>query len=55
MTPWNTDINLMKEDYGGAQGTTIQTTFNNMSSPSFGQNTNNWGRRSLQMSLKVDW
>jgi hypothetical protein len=25
----------------------------NMSSPSFGQNTNNWGRRSFQLSAKV--
>jgi Carboxypeptidase regulatory-like domain/TonB-dependent Receptor Plug Domain len=27
----------------------------NMSSPSFGQNTNNWGRRSFQLSAKVSF
>jgi hypothetical protein len=49
-------LNTFNQDnFGGAQQTTIPTTFNNMSSPSFGQNTNNWGRRSLQMSVSVDW
>jgi hypothetical protein len=28
---------------------------NNMSSPSFGINGNNWGRRSLNMSVKVSF
>ena len=49
-------LNAFNQDnYGGAPGTTIPNTFNNMSSPSFGQNTNNWGRRTVQLSLKVDW
>ncbi|MBI4264249.1 MAG: TonB-dependent receptor [Acidobacteria bacterium] len=49
-------INVFNQDnYGGAPGTTIQTTFNNMSSPSFGQNTNNWGRREMSLSVKVTW
>ena len=43
-----------QDDYGGARGTTIPAapTFNNMNSPSFGQNGLNWGRRSLQFSAK---
>ena len=49
-------FNVFNQDnYGGAPGTTIPNTFNNMSSPSFGQNTNNWGRRNVQLSLKADW
>ena len=34
-----------QDDYGGARGTTIPAapTFNNMNSPSFGQNGLNWG------------
>ena len=28
---------------------------NLMNSPSFGQNTNNWGRRSMQVSGKLYW
>jgi hypothetical protein len=63
---WNTDLSLSKafpagptrllfrvdafnifnhDDYGAPN--------NNMSSPSFGINGNNWGRRSLNMSVKV--
>ena len=43
-----------QDNYGGARNTTISVTptFNNMSSPSFGQNGLNWGRRSFQFSAK---
>jgi hypothetical protein len=41
-----------QDNYGGAPNTTIQATFNNMSSPNFGVNLNNWGRRVLQLSGK---
>ena len=46
-----------QDDYGGARGTTIPAapTFNNMSSPSFGQNGLNWGRRSLQLGAKFSF
>lgn len=66
---WNTDFNIMKR-FTLANTTRLtfrvdafnlfnQDNYglpvNNMSSPSFGDNTNNWGRRQLQMSLKLDW
>jgi hypothetical protein len=43
-----------QDDYNGARGTTISMIqgFNTMSSPSFGQNGLNWGRRSFQLSGK---
>jgi len=46
-----------QDDYGGARGTSISAapTFNNMSSPSFGQNGLNWGRRSLQFGAKFSF
>ena len=46
-----------QDDYGGARGTTIPPapTFNNMSSPSLGQNGLNWGRRSLQFGAKFSF
>ena len=46
-----------QDDYGGARDTTISAapTFNNMSSPSFGQNGLNWGRRSLQLGAKFSF
>jgi hypothetical protein len=46
-----------QDDYGGARGTTISPapTFNNLSSPSFGQNGLNWGRRSLQIGAKFSF
>jgi hypothetical protein len=44
---------LNQDNYGGAAGTTIPVTFNQMSSPSFGQNNNNWGRRVIQLSGKI--
>ena len=42
---------------GGARDTTISAapTFNNMSSPSFGQDGLNWGRRSLQLGAKFSF
>jgi hypothetical protein len=43
---------LNQDNYGGVPGTTIPATFNQMSSPSFGQNNNNWGRRVIQLSGK---
>ena len=46
---------LNQDNYGGAPGTTIQGTFNNMSSPLFGNNQNNWGRRILQLSGKISF
>jgi hypothetical protein len=66
---WNTDLNLMKRfSIGDTRRLTFRVdslnVFNqdnyglpvvNMSSPSFGQNTQNWGRRSLLMSVSVDW
>lgn len=46
-----------QDNYGGARGTSIAAapTFNNMSSPSFGQNGLNWGRRSLQFGAKFSF
>ena len=44
-----------QDNYGGAPATTIQATFNNMSSPLFGINQNNWGRRVLQLSGKISF
>jgi hypothetical protein len=46
-----------QNNYGGARGTSIPPgpTFNNMSSPSFGQNGLNWGRRSLQLGAKFSF
>jgi hypothetical protein len=45
------------DDYGGARGTPISPVpaFNNMSSPSFGQNGLDWGRRSFQFSAKYSF
>ncbi len=62
---WNTDLSLMKR-FGVGYGNVIiradvlnalnQDQFgapnNSMTSPSFGQNSNNWGRRSVQVSAK---
>jgi len=46
-------FNVFNQDnYGGAPGTTVPATFADMSSPSFGQNNNNWGRRIVQLSGK---
>jgi hypothetical protein len=46
-------FNVFNQDnYGGAPGTTVPAAFVNMSSPSFGQNNNNWGRRIIQLSGK---
>jgi hypothetical protein len=46
-----------QDNYGGGRGTSIAAapTFNNMSSPSFGQNGLNWGRRSLQFGAKFSF
>jgi hypothetical protein len=46
-----------QKDYGGFRDITISPapTFNNMSSPSFGQNGLNWGRRSLQLGAKFSF
>jgi len=46
-----------QDNYGGARGTSIAAapTFNNMSSPSFGQNGLNWGRRSFQFGAKFSF
>lgn len=66
---WNTDVSLMKWfSMGGTRRLNFRADafnvfnqdnhgnpVNNMSSPSFGQNTNNWGRRSVQLSAKVTW
>ena len=41
-----------QDDYGGVTGTTISANFLNMSSPAFGQNNNNWGRRIIQLGGK---
>lgn len=43
---------LNQDNYAGAPNTTIPASFNQMSSPSFGQNNNNWGRRIIQLSGK---
>jgi outer membrane receptor protein involved in Fe transport len=43
---------LNQDNYGGAANTTIPASFNQMNSPSFGQNNNNWGRRIVQLSGK---
>jgi len=46
-------FNVFNQDnYGGAPNTIIPVTFNQMSSPSFGQNNNNWGRRIIQLGGK---
>ena len=46
-------FNVFNQDnYGGVPGTTIPASFNQMSSPSFGQNNNNWGRRIIQLGGK---
>lgn len=46
-------FNVFNQDnYGGAPNTTVSSTFSNMSSPSFGKNSNNWGRRIVQLSGK---
>jgi hypothetical protein len=46
-----------QDDYDGARGIDISPlpTFNNMSSPSFGQNGLNWGRRSFQLGVKFSF
>ena len=63
---WNTDLSLMKRfDLPGALRFTVRADafnllnqdsygapVNNMNSTSFGQNTNNWGRRIVQLSGK---
>ena len=41
-----------QDNYGGAPGTTVPASFATMSSPSFGQNNNNLGRRIVQLSGK---
>jgi hypothetical protein len=41
-------LNALNQDYYGLPN-------NNMSSPSFGQNTTNWGRRSVLLSAKFVW
>jgi Carboxypeptidase regulatory-like domain/TonB dependent receptor-like, beta-barrel len=43
---------LNQDNYGGAPNTTVPASFNQMNSPSFGQNNNNWGRRIIQLSGK---
>jgi hypothetical protein len=43
---------LNQDNYGGAPGTAVSVNFATMSSPSFGQNSNNWGRRVIQLSGK---
>jgi hypothetical protein len=46
-------FNVFNQDnYGGVPGTTIPASFNQMNSPSFGQNNNNWGRRIVQLGGK---
>jgi hypothetical protein len=46
-------FNVFNQDnYGGAPNTTVPASFADMSSPSFGQNNNNWGRRIVQLSGK---
>jgi hypothetical protein len=65
---WNTDLSMMKRfDLGFSRLTVRADVFNamrmsnygipvvNMASASFGQNTNNYGRRSMQFSAKVSW
>jgi hypothetical protein len=66
---WNTDLSLMKRFRlpGTAQFQVRIDAFNvfnqdsygipnlNMSSPSFGQNANNWGRRVLQLGGKISF
>lgn len=66
---WNTDMSLMKRFNlpGTAQFIARIDAFNtfnqdsygnpvlNMASPSFGQNTNNWGRRTLQLGGKISF
>jgi hypothetical protein len=62
---WNTDLTLLKRFYMGERQLHVRAdilnAFNqdnygnpngNMTSPSFGQNTNNWGRRSVVLSAK---
>jgi hypothetical protein len=63
---WNTDFSLFKRFQTGPTGLVFRVDAynifnqddygvpnNNMSSPSFGINSNDWGRRSLTASLKV--
>jgi hypothetical protein len=66
---WNTDLSLMKRFYvfGDRQLQIRADAFNafnqdsygipvsNMNSPSFGQNTNNWGRRIITLSAKFSF
>jgi hypothetical protein len=47
-------FNVFNQDnYGGAPGTLVQSSFGNMSSLNFGANMNDWGRRVLQLSAKI--
>lgn len=49
-------LNVFNQDnYGGASGTPVPSSFGNMSSPNFGVNTNNWGRRVVQLSGKISF
>jgi hypothetical protein len=63
---WNTDMSLSKRFPIGPMGLMVRidvfnllkennygAPVNAMNSPSFGQNTNNWGRRSMQISGKL--
>jgi hypothetical protein len=65
---WNTDLSLMKRFYMGKRQLVLRgdafNAFNqdnyglpnaNMSSASFGQNGNNWGRRVVTLSAKFIW
>lgn len=46
---------LNQDNYGGAPGTTVPASFANMASPSFGQNNNDWGRRTIQLGGKLSF
>ena len=66
---WNTDLSLSKRFiFMGDHAFTIRidgfnvlmqedkgTPVNAMNNPSFGENTNDWGRRSFQISGKITW
>ena len=65
---WNTDLSLLKRFYLGPRQfhlrADVLNAFNQdrydnpvnlMNSPSFGQNTNDWGRRSVLLSAKFVW
>jgi hypothetical protein len=65
---WNTDLSLLKRFYLGPRQFHLradvfnafnQDRYDNpvnlMNSPSFGQNTNDWGRRSVLLSAKFVW